>query len=85
MSAPNAAMLSSGGRLTDIGLWYLGENGTGVPPDSGSPASHSRELRLSRLVRGGGLGGHGCCRSLEEAETAVAADTALDPVEATGE
>ncbi|OAA65180.1 Glycoside hydrolase, superfamily [Niveomyces insectorum RCEF 264] len=37
---PNAAMLSAGGKLTDIGAWYLGEAATGVVPDSGtsSPA-----------------------------------------------
>ena len=28
----NAAMLSAGGRLTDIGAWYLGESATGVSP-----------------------------------------------------
>lgn len=29
---PNAAMLSDGGQLTQLGVWYLGENGTGVSP-----------------------------------------------------
>lgn len=29
---PNAAMLSSGGQLTDIGAWYLGRSATGVKP-----------------------------------------------------
>jgi hypothetical protein len=31
---PNAAMLSAGGQLTDIGAWYLGRPATGVLPDS---------------------------------------------------
>jgi len=31
---PNAAMLSAGGELTDIGAWYLGREGTGVLPTS---------------------------------------------------
>ncbi|CAK7206160.1 hypothetical protein SEUCBS139899_008945 [Sporothrix eucalyptigena] len=31
---PNAAMLSAGGQLTDIGAWYLGENATGISPES---------------------------------------------------
>lgn len=35
---PNAAMLSAGGELTDIGAWYLGEASTGVAPDSKSLA-----------------------------------------------
>ncbi|PHH88801.1 hypothetical protein CDD83_7038 [Cordyceps sp. RAO-2017] len=36
---PNAAFLSNGGRLTDIGSWYLGLGATGVSPQSGnSPA-----------------------------------------------
>ncbi len=29
---PNAAMLSAGGQLTDIGAWYLGRSATGVKP-----------------------------------------------------
>lgn len=29
-------MLTSNGTLTDIGSWYLGENGTGAIPDEGS-------------------------------------------------
>ena len=36
---PNAAMLDPNGKLTDIGAWYLGRQGTGViptgPKDSG--------------------------------------------------
>lgn len=35
---PNAAMLSNGGQLTDIGAWYLGRNGTGVSPESTAAA-----------------------------------------------
>lgn len=31
---PNVAMLGADGRLTDIGLWYLGLSGTGVTPTS---------------------------------------------------
>lgn len=29
---PNATILSDQGQLTDIGLWYLGRNGSGEPP-----------------------------------------------------
>lgn len=36
---PNAAMLSDGGKLTDIGLWYLGRTGTGVSPSDTSTSS----------------------------------------------
>lgn len=32
---PNAAMLSDQGNLTDIGLWYLGRNGSGESPITG--------------------------------------------------
>lgn len=32
---PNAAMLSSGGQLTDIGMWYLGRDQPGVAPNQG--------------------------------------------------
>lgn len=35
---PNAAMLSNGGQLTDIGAWYLGRQATGVSPESTSAA-----------------------------------------------
>lgn len=35
---PNATMLSTGGQLTDIGAWYLGEQATGVKPTDKSPA-----------------------------------------------
>lgn len=31
----NGAMLSSGGQLTDIGMWYLGRRGLGVAPSQG--------------------------------------------------
>jgi hypothetical protein len=33
---PNAAMLSAGGQLTDIGAWYLGRSATGVSPSDTS-------------------------------------------------
>lgn len=49
----NATMLSVGGRLTDIGRWYLGRAGNGVDPkstDSGSPAPGRRWAVLSSLV-----------------------------------
>lgn len=49
----NATMLSVGGRLTDIGKWYLGRVGNGVDPnstDSGSPAPESWWVVLSSLV-----------------------------------
>ncbi|EFX02347.1 hypothetical protein CMQ_2396 [Grosmannia clavigera kw1407] len=39
---PNAAMLSAGGKLTDIGAWYLGEEATGVSPTSTSSSAASR-------------------------------------------
>lgn len=45
---PNAAMLSAGGRLTDIGAWYLGREATGVAPSSKSAAG-----RLDPRGRGG--------------------------------
>lgn len=32
---PNGSMLDDGGRLTDIGAWYLGFNATGRGPESG--------------------------------------------------
>jgi hypothetical protein len=39
---PNAAMLSNGGQLTDIGAWYLGRPGTGInPSNTASDASSS--------------------------------------------
>jgi len=38
----NAAMLSAGGRLTDIGEWYLGSSAKGVKPESKeSPAART--------------------------------------------
>ena len=41
---PNAAMLSAGGELTDIGAWYLGRPATGVDPKQGRglPAASPR-------------------------------------------
>lgn len=41
---PNAAMLSAGGQLTDIGVWYLGRSGKGVDPSSTVSASASGVL-----------------------------------------
>ncbi|GJN76345.1 glycoside hydrolase [Purpureocillium lilacinum] len=35
---PNAAFLNNGGKLTDIGSWYLGFSATGVKPESGKGA-----------------------------------------------
>jgi hypothetical protein len=35
----NAVMLSNGGKLTDIGSWYLGGSATGVLPQSQSGAA----------------------------------------------
>ncbi|KAG6353295.1 hypothetical protein INS49_007536 [Diaporthe citri] len=49
----NATMLSVGGRLTDIGRWYLGRVGNGVDPnstDSGSQAPGRRWAVPSSLV-----------------------------------
>lgn len=45
---PNAAMLSAGGKLTDIGAWYLGLSAEGVSPsDTKSPASAGSVLAPS--------------------------------------
>lgn len=49
----DATMLSVGGKLTDIGRWYLGLDGNGVDPnstDSGSPAPERRLPVLPSLV-----------------------------------
>lgn len=48
----NATMLSNGGQLTDIGLWYLGRNGSGVAPDDEgeSPSDKSAASRLTSLM-----------------------------------
>lgn len=35
----NAPFLNSGGKLTDIGSWYLGFGATGVQPDGSSKAA----------------------------------------------
>lgn len=47
---PNAAMLSAGGELTDIGAWYLGRPATGVDPGSGSAGERSFYLRQEHLA-----------------------------------
>ncbi|KAK5996872.1 Alkali-sensitive linkage 1-like protein [Cladobotryum mycophilum] len=39
---PNAAFLSSQGKLTDIGSWYLGFSATGVKPSSAATAVPGR-------------------------------------------
>lgn len=47
----NAAMLSDGGELTDIGMWYLGRDGPGVAPDQGeSWSDQSAASRLTSLM-----------------------------------
>ena len=47
---PNAAMLSAGGQLTDIGAWYLAENATGVAPDSAAPHVWGRDPLILALL-----------------------------------
>lgn len=37
-------MLSTGGQLTDIGAWYLGENAAGVSPESTSSSAEALSL-----------------------------------------
>jgi hypothetical protein len=41
---PNAAMLSAGGQLTDIGAWYLDRPATGVLPSSTKESSAAAAL-----------------------------------------
>ncbi len=48
---PNAAMLSRGGELTDIGVWYLGEDGKGVAPDSDASSPGVRLWNQGTLAR----------------------------------
>lgn len=55
---PNAAMLSDQGHLTDIGLWYLGRNGSGESPVTGrtsdrQPLDFTGEGLGERLLGGG--------------------------------
>jgi len=47
---PNAAMLSAGGELTDIGAWYLGRPATGVDPGSGSAGERSFHIHQEHLA-----------------------------------
>ena len=49
---PNGAMLSAGGKLTDIGAWYLGEPAAGVLPTEGaSPGARTwPDLTLQWVV-----------------------------------
>jgi hypothetical protein len=43
----NAAMLSTGGRLTDIGKWYLGRAGDGVDPNSAESGNAAPGIRCA--------------------------------------
>ncbi|KAL6860735.1 hypothetical protein ACO1O0_004769 [Amphichorda felina] len=52
---PEAVFLSDGGELTDLGAWYLGEDPTGVDPQSGSGVARGR--RVGRGVVVGVVGG----------------------------
>lgn len=56
---PNAAMLSDQGGLTDIGLWYLGRNGSGEYPITGRNSSKQpldvAERGLGPIISGRGL------------------------------
>lgn len=45
----NATMLSAGGRLTDIGRWYLGREGNGVGPHLTDSESQTPMLRCAIL------------------------------------
>lgn len=45
----NATMLSAGGRLTEIGRWYLGRAGDGVGPDLADSESQTPMLRCAVL------------------------------------
>ena len=47
---PNAAMLSSDGKLTDIGAWYLGRQGTGVLPETGGAYATSPKATMALFV-----------------------------------
>ncbi|KAK3354042.1 glycosyl hydrolase catalytic core-domain-containing protein [Lasiosphaeria hispida] len=49
---PNAAMLSAGGELTDIGAWYLGRPGTGVHPTSGGGAFRASGCHVTAALAG---------------------------------
>ncbi|KAI1747045.1 glycoside hydrolase family 128 protein [Xylaria castorea] len=46
----NAVMLNNGGKLTDIGSWYLGGTATGVNPQSGSAARSQVDVLLAIAV-----------------------------------
>ncbi|KAK5651876.1 hypothetical protein OQA88_11535 [Cercophora sp. LCS_1] len=46
---PNAAMLSESGELTDIGAWYLGRQGTGVVPTTGSSKNGASGMAITAL------------------------------------
>jgi hypothetical protein len=55
----NAALLSSGGSLTDMGAWYLGEQGTGILPNGGHtmrvPSKGQMALAAGIIVLAAGL------------------------------
>lgn len=48
---PNAAMLSSGGQLTDVGMWYLGRNGSGMAPKQGKARREKVFMNEAALVK----------------------------------
>jgi hypothetical protein len=43
----NAVMLNNGGKLTDIGSWYLGGAATGVQPQSGESGAAKSRFHVS--------------------------------------
>lgn len=43
---PNAAFLSNGGQLTDIGSWYLGFGATGLSPQTGKSSTAAPSAKL---------------------------------------
>lgn len=47
---PNAAFLSNGGQLTDLGSWYLGFGATGVLPQTGAAAPRAAPGALLAAV-----------------------------------
>lgn len=56
---PNAAMLSAGGQLTDIGVWYLGLTGDGVAPTEGSSGANGfKDYMPAAFLMGFGVFGY---------------------------
>lgn len=47
---PNGAMLNRDGELTDIGAWYLGREGTGVHPQSGTSSTNGSPSLTQRSL-----------------------------------